>query len=147
MSKAYKAFWGPCIWTESDVAPAQVPVCLFLMKIFCIQSTHRCILFFFFQLPPCLSCSLLEKCNVYQTFYNNVVTRPVNHVYAPLCVPSSRWLCWVSRLWPPAPAQHLPPWPEDLRLWRRQSADDSCCFCKGDAARGNTLPDVKTDVT
>lgn len=64
------------------------------------------------------------------TVHLSAVIMPVN-CGAPLCVQFYRWLCRVSWLWPPAPAQHLPPWPEDLRLWRRKGADDGCCFCQG----------------
>lgn len=49
-SKAYKAFWGQWIWTESDVAPAQVLYRLFLMHILgTFGYNQHTVLFVFFS--------------------------------------------------------------------------------------------------
>lgn len=88
--------------------------------------------FFFCFLSTTLPTRPFLKNDNYKIYFSVSVTSPVN-CDSPLCVQSFRWLCWVSWLWPPAPAQHLPSWPEDLRLWWGQGADDGCCFCQGNS--------------
>jgi len=48
---------------------------------------------------------------------------------ASLCF--GRRLCWLPRLWPSPFAQHLPPWPQNLRLRWRSCADDCSGIRKG----------------
>lgn len=111
------------------------PLCNIWWKSLLLLGTIKTKICFslFFQLPHRLSRFFKkekEREKMCCTVHLSAVIMPVN-CGAPLCVQFYRWLCRVSWLWPPAPAQHLPPWPEDLRLWRRKGADDCCCFCQG----------------
>lgn len=69
------------------------------------------------------NCTKECMCPVYAWLFSLTVIWPT--------VCNRRGLRWLSWLWLTAATQHLSAWPQDLRLRRRQGADDCSRFCQG----------------